>query len=199
MLILSGNVLLPIFLYWAIALLTIRMSESSSQIIPARYLLLNGRQLYPNLFSMQETFVLLLLQWSLILLQTALTILFASRDHTRASLGFASAFFQSINTRHAGMASFSMANVDAATLLLYLLMMFLAPSPFVAVLQRSDQIQLATRKLRNMLANSVTQAQLWADMAVPIGDITSFEAAGQRKAVSICVLLTCSLLAPPCR
>lgn len=147
-LVLAGNILLPVWLYWAISLIAHRMPKTSSDLIAARYLLLNGRNIYPNLFALQETWVLFVIQVGLTVLQTLLTLTFASRDHTREELGFPSAFFQSINTRHAGMASFSMANVDAATLLLYLLMMFLAPSPFVAVLQRSDQIQLATRKLR---------------------------------------------------
>ena len=134
--------------------------------------------------------VLFVIQVGLIVLHTLLTLTFASRDHTREELGFPSAFFQSINTLHAGMASFSMANVDAATLLLYLLMMFLAPSPFVAVLQRSDQIQLATRKLRQMLASSVTEQQVWTEMA----EITNTpEQAAERKSVFVGRVLTALL------
>eukprot|EP01050_Picozoa_sp_SAG11_P002062 SAG11_NODE_100_length_16863_cov_12.374911_4_plen_430_part_00 len=124
-LILAGNVLLPVLLHFALSVLVRRMSETSSSIIEARYLLLNGRNIYPNLFGMQETCVLIVVQSSLIIVQTLLTLLFASHDHTREPLGLSSAFFQSVNTRHAGMASFSMSKVDAATLLLYLLMMFL--------------------------------------------------------------------------
>lgn len=85
-------------------------------------------------------------------------------------MGWASALFQSINTRHAGMASFSMGGVDAATLLLYTLMMFLAPSPFVAVLQQSDEIKLATRKLRELLAASVRVEREWRDLGTYDGE-----------------------------
>ena len=88
------------------------------------------------------------------------------------------------------MASFSMAKVDAATLLLYLLMMFLAPSPFVAVQERSDKIQLATRKLRQMLASSVTEQQMWSDMA-DMGEAR--EKAAERKAVFVGRVLTALL------
>ena len=40
-------------------------------------------------------------------------------------------------------------------------MMFLAPSPFVVVMQRSQAVEVATMKLRALLARSVQAEQLW--------------------------------------
>ena len=42
-LVLAGNVLLPVWLYWAISLIAHRMPKTSSDLIAARYFLLNGR------------------------------------------------------------------------------------------------------------------------------------------------------------
>ena len=69
-----------------------------------------------NLFNSQQTWLLLLVQVGLTVVQWLITVGFSYRHHE--DVGWASALFQSINTRHAGMASFSMASVDAATLLL---------------------------------------------------------------------------------
>eukprot|EP01052_Picozoa_sp_SAG31_P005145 SAG31_NODE_222_length_19895_cov_34.907626_10_plen_370_part_00 len=57
-----------------------------------------------------------------------------------------------------------MGDTETATLLVYLLMMFLAPSPFVAVLNKSDQKLVQASRLRATLASSITGKQLWDDM-----------------------------------
>lgn len=48
------------------------------------------------------------------------------------------AIFMSINTRHAGFAVLTVGELKAGTVLIYLLMMFLAPSPVSIVLKSSE-------------------------------------------------------------
>ena len=48
------------------------------------------------------------------------------------------AIFMSINTRHAGFAVLTVGDLKAGTVLIYLLMMFLAPSPVSIVLKSSE-------------------------------------------------------------
>lgn len=120
-LILGGNVLLPVFLYLAITTFESNVDPSGSMVVAARYLLLNGRHIYSNLFGLQEesappkallpsllivvvraaplnlpvraqTWVLLIVQAVLTVAQTMLTMFFAHQP-------FGSSLFQSINTR----------------------------------------------------------------------------------------------------
>lgn len=69
-----------------------------------------------------------------------------------------------------------MGDTETATLLVYLLMMFLAPSPFVAVLERSDRVELQASKLRATLASSVTGKQLWDGGTLP--SVSALQCAG---------------------
>ena len=63
----------------------------------------------------------------------------------------------SVSTRHAGVSTVNLSSLDVATLQLMVLMMFLAPSPFVAVLESSKDWVSARRKLRHTLAAAATE------------------------------------------
>eukprot|EP01052_Picozoa_sp_SAG31_P005146 SAG31_NODE_222_length_19895_cov_34.907626_11_plen_90_part_00 len=64
----------PVFLYLTIAIFEVLLDPSGSTVVAARYLLLNARQIYSNLFGLQETWLLLIVQAALTIIQTILTV-----------------------------------------------------------------------------------------------------------------------------
>eukprot|EP01062_Namystynia_karyoxenos_P070133 TRINITY_DN65507_c0_g1_i1.p1 TRINITY_DN65507_c0_g1~~TRINITY_DN65507_c0_g1_i1.p1 ORF type:complete len:881 (+),score=258.43 TRINITY_DN65507_c0_g1_i1:105-2645(+) len=146
MLVLHGNVLLPIFVRWIVVLLNARAEKDSSRKIYFRYLLLNGRTLYTGIFGSQQTWVLLVTQVLLMAYQIAVTLAVSWGDPAFESFTpgqkVSVAWFEAIQTRHAGMTTINLGldsgddrgRVSPATIVTYLMMMFLAPVPFLAVL-----------------------------------------------------------------
>jgi hypothetical protein len=67
-----------------------------------------------------------------------------------AGVNINQAIFMSVNTRHAGFTAVNLDEQNAGILILFLAMMFLAPTPFVVVLKRSAQEQDTQRLERSM-------------------------------------------------
>lgn len=112
-----------------------------------RYLLFNGSQTYWDLFSSQHTWLLFVVQVFFFVMQTILIMLFSINDHIMTKDGFGEmlrlAVFMSVNTRHAGFSPLNnLSDLEAGTLLVFMLMMFLAPSPVSITLKSSrDAVQ----------------------------------------------------------
>eukprot|EP00756_Hemistasia_phaeocysticola_P058966 Hpha_TRINITY_DN35654_c0_g1::TRINITY_DN35654_c0_g1_i1::g.68665::m.68665 len=162
MLVLAGNVLLPVFLRWTVVLLNAVSPKDSSRKIWFRYLLLNGRSLYTGIFGSQQTWVLLVTQTMLIAYQIIVTLSVSWDDPAFSAFTSGQkitvAWFEAINTRHAGMTTISLGldpgdprgRVSPATIVTYLMMMFLAPVPFLAVLHSTMPKQTAEAMRRRL-------------------------------------------------
>uniref|UniRef100_A0A7S1XRX3 ZC3H15/TMA46 family C-terminal domain-containing protein n=2 Tax=Phaeomonas parva TaxID=124430 RepID=A0A7S1XRX3_9STRA len=143
---LLGNIMLPVVLRWTLVVASFLSAKDSSRKVYFRYLLLNGRDIYSNIFVSQQTWILLITQLSLITVQLVITQ--ASSAHldvyedTDFGGRFAISFFEAVNTRHAGLTVFNLTEMDPSVLVLYLLMMFLAPVPFMVVLRSSTNATL---------------------------------------------------------
>jgi len=142
MLVLFGNVLFPMFIRWIIIALSYYSKKDSSRKVYFRYLLFNGGSTYWNLFSSQHTWLLVVTQMFFFVSQVVLTLIISHEDKamqvhsTEEQVNMA--IFMSINTRHAGFAVLTVGDLKAGTVLIYLLMMFLAPSPVSIVLKSSE-------------------------------------------------------------
>ena len=130
MLVLHGNVLHPIFLRWIIIMLSAVTPRYSSRKVYFRYLLLNGRHLYSNLFGSQQTWLLLLQQVALILIQVSFTVWMTPR-HPTISI----ALFEAVNVRHAGFSVIPLPDLSAGILIMFISFMYLAPMPYIAMLK----------------------------------------------------------------
>jgi len=129
---LAGNTFFPVLLRWSLVFLSWCSAVESSRKVYFRYLILNGRSHYASLFSSQQTWLLLALQLTFLSVQTAAVWGLGS------NVNFNQAFFMSVNTRHAGFSAVDLGQQNAGVLVLFLGMMFLAPTPFVVVLQQSS-------------------------------------------------------------
>ena len=173
MLVLHGNVLFPIFLRWIIIGLNGFAEKQSSRKVYFRYLLFRGRDLYHNLFTSQQTWLLLLMQVFAIWVQAILTLLAAYGHHSREERN--AAFFTAVNTRHAGFSVYSLQEFKSATLLLIILMMFLAPAPFIAIMESSNKqkdFEYVDNKLARRLRRTVRDR---SERAVILEDTTALE------------------------
>ena len=121
--------------------------KESSRKVYLRYLLFNGSQTYWDLFSSQHTWLLFVVQAFFFVMQTILILLFSINDNIMTRRGFGEmlrlAGFMSVNTRHAGFSPLeNLSDLEAGTLLVFMLMMFLAPSPVSITLKSSrDAVQ----------------------------------------------------------
>ena len=132
-LVMAGNVFFPVLLRWIIILLNWVAPAQSNRKVYFRYLLLNGRSHYTHLFTSQQTWLLITMQFFFILLQSVFFSLLGTGVNNNQAV------FVSINTRHAGFSSVDFSTQNAGILVFFLAMMSLAPTPFVVVLQRSGQ------------------------------------------------------------
>ena len=132
MLILHGNVLFPIFLRWIIIWLSAMTPKSRSSKVYFRYLLLNGRHLYSNLFGSQQTWLLLLQQLFLVTVQVIFTVWLTPRHPT-----FSVALFEAVNVRHAGFNAIPLPDLSSGILIMFVSFMYLAPMPYIAMLKAS--------------------------------------------------------------
>ena len=98
-----------------------------------RYLLINGRSHYARLFTSQETWLLFFIQVLFLSFQSLCL------RHLGTDVNNNQAVFESINTRHSGFSAVRLQRQNAGILVLFLVMMFLAPSPFVVVLHRTER------------------------------------------------------------
>ena len=141
LLVLHGNVLYPPLLRWTIVALSAMSPPTSNRKIYFRYLLLHGRRLTPCLFSSQQNWLLVFAQLAMFVAQVVVLLILCWRDEGLRGLGaarkFSVAAFEAINTRHAGMSVVPLVGLRAAALMLQLLMMYLAPVPFVVALRQS--------------------------------------------------------------
>jgi hypothetical protein len=129
---LAGNTFWPILLRWTIIFMNKLARDDSSRKVYFRYLLINGRQHYPRLFTSQETWLLLAVQVLFLIFQSLCLV------HMGTDVNRNQAVFESINTRHAGFTAVRLEEQNAGILVLFLVMMFLAPTPFVVVLHRTE-------------------------------------------------------------
>jgi hypothetical protein len=104
-----------------------------------RYLLLNGRKHYSNIFTSQQTWLLFSIQLLFITVQ-GVGLFCLGTD-----VNFNQAMFMAVNTRHAGFTAVNLNDQNSGILVLFLAMMFLAPTPFVVVLRSSDKETAKTR------------------------------------------------------
>jgi len=132
-LVMAGNVFFPVLLRWIIILLNWAAPDQSNRKVYFRYLLLNGRSHYTHLFTSQQTWLLVTLQFFFIVVQSVFFSLLGTDVNNNQAV------FVSINTRHAGFSSVDLSTQNAGILVFFLAMMSLAPTPFVVVLQRSEQ------------------------------------------------------------
>jgi len=132
MLVLHGNVLFPIFLRWIIIWLSALTPKSRSSKVYFRYLLLNGRHLYSNLFGSQQTWLLLLQQLLLVTVQVVFTVWLTPRHPT-----FSVALFEAVNVRHAGFNAIPLPDLSSGILIMFVSFMYLAPMPYIAMLKAS--------------------------------------------------------------
>ena len=147
MLAIHGNVLFPVFLRWIIVFMNSRSKKSSSRKVYFRYLLTKGRDLYCNLFTSQQTWLLLIIQIVAIVLQAVLTLLTSynelpkahTTDGSNFEMKFNAAFFCAVNTRHAGLQVVDLRHLSAAANIMFIFFMFLAPSPLAAVQKSSEE------------------------------------------------------------
>ena len=146
-LVLHGNVLYPPCVRWIIVGLSAAAPRTSNRKVYFRYLLLHGRRLTPCLFSSQQNWLLVAAQVAMFLVQVAVLLSICYRDDgfrgetwwTRFNI----AAFQAVNTRHAGMTAVALSGLRASALMLQLLMMYLAPVPFVVALRQSVRVARA--------------------------------------------------------
>ena len=132
MLVLHGNVLFPIILRWIIIWLSAITPKSRSSKVYFRYLLLNGRHLYSNLFGSQQTWLLLLQQLLLVTVQVIFTVWLTPRHPT-----FSVALFEAVNVRHAGFNAIPLPDLSSGILIMFVSFMYLAPMPYIAMLKAS--------------------------------------------------------------
>jgi len=132
MLVLHGNVLHPIILRWIIIGLSAFTPKSRSSKVYFRYLLLNGRHLYSNLFGSQQTWLLLLQQLLLVTIQVIFTVWLTPRHPT-----FNVALFEAVNVRHAGFNAIPLPDLSSGILIMFVSFMYLAPMPYIAMLKAS--------------------------------------------------------------
>ena len=135
-LIILGNTGLPIVLY-SLVWLGHRLSKDKSAYT---YLLLHGRRFTMFLFSGAQTLVLSLMLIALIVLQyVAFLALSLDRssllaDNSAGSLVY-QGLFQTISTRNAGFSVFNFRDLSPALLVVYIVMMYLSPVPYVLTLR----------------------------------------------------------------
>ena len=131
--------------------------KGSSRKVYFRFLLIKGRDFYCNLFSSQQTWVLLIVQLGAILFQGVLAL---ATSYNELSSGpgvndfearFNAAFFGAVQTRHAGFAVYDMQVLKSSTLIAYLLFMFLAPAPLAAVQNSKAEMQALESQLEAMV------------------------------------------------
>ena len=134
--------------------------KGSSRKVYFRFLLIKGRDFYCNLFSSQQTWVLLIVQLGAILFQGILAL---ATSYNELSTGpgvndfearFNAAFFGAVQTRHAGFAVYDMQVLKSSTLIAYLLFMFLAPAPLAAVQNSKAEMQALESQLEAMVEES---------------------------------------------
>jgi hypothetical protein len=141
---LLGNVLYPAILRWIVVGLSAISPKGSNRKIFYRYLLLHGRECYSCLFVSQQTWLLLLFQFTLFGLQICATLGLSWRDTGYRDLwsgrrvGLAA--FEAIMTRHAGATALELDKLHGGTLLIQLLNMWLAPVPYVVVLRTTNAL-----------------------------------------------------------
>ena len=186
-LVLAGNVMFPVLLRWIIIGLNYAAPRDSSRKgrsmsgclavcisdlpIPVspdvqlpvyfRYLLFNGRKSYFNIFSSQQTWLLVIFQLSSIFIQTLLILIFSYDDLEFPTkqpdfwLHLHGALFAAINSRHSGFAMTGMTRFKCAILVVFVLMMFLAPVPFIVILNHSRTIQKKLDRSQTLTAESI--------------------------------------------
>ena len=142
MLILHGNVLYPPCIRWIIVAFSANASKTSNRKIYLRYLLIHGRRLTPCLFSSQQNWFLVAVQLAMFVFQLVVSLSLNWNCVAYKGYNFSDKFnvaaFEAINSRHAGMTAVPLSGLQAASLMLLLIMMYLAPVPFVVVLRNSN-------------------------------------------------------------
>jgi hypothetical protein len=81
-LVLAGNTLFPVLLRWAIILLNKHSPDSSNRKVYFRYLLINGRSHYTHLFTSQQTWLLLTIQFFFITFQSVAMVYLGNTNVT---------------------------------------------------------------------------------------------------------------------
>lgn len=132
---LAGNTFFPILLRWFIIFASKVSAVESNRKVYFRYLLMAGRNHYTHLFTSQQTWTLVTLQLCFLLFQTVVGRILGTKVNLNQ------AFFMSVNTRHAGFSSVDLGRQNSGILVLWAMMMFLAPTPFVVVLKKSAKEQ----------------------------------------------------------
>ena len=119
---LSGNVFFPIFMRWIIIFLSRFSDVESSRKVCFRYILVNGRKHYSCIFTSQQTWLLFCVQLLFIFAQTLCLCVLGNEVNTSQAL------FMAITTRHTGFTAVDLASQNSGILVLFLAMMFLAPT-----------------------------------------------------------------------
>jgi len=146
-LIIIGNTGLPVALY-LLVLLGRRLARDKA---PWEYLLLHGRKFSIFLFNGAQTFVLGIILVILLLVQfIAFLALNLDRTELLASYSAGSLVylgaFQSVCTRNAGFQVVSFRAISPALLVLYAVLMYLSPVPYVLTLRTSMPSTASQRK-----------------------------------------------------
>ena len=144
---LAGNTLFPVLLRWTVIALSRFSADDSNRKVYFRYRLINGRNHYTHLFTSQQTWLLLSLQAMFTCFQAVCLRWLGD------GVNDSEAVFTSINTRHAGFDAVNLGEQNAGILVLFLAMMFLAPTPFAVVLQRSDREATKPKDTEEFLSN----------------------------------------------
>ena len=122
---LAGNLMSPLIIRGAIAVVFYVSPVTSCRRIYAQHLLLSGRRLYSGLLSQQQTTFLLLTQLTLFLLQVIL-------HHASSPTDFNSdqqAAYMAMQTRHIGFATVDLNAYEVNVIILFNVCMVLAPTP----------------------------------------------------------------------
>ena len=122
---LAGNLMSPLVIRGAIAVVFYVSPVTSWRRIYAQHLLLNGRRLYSGLLSQQQTTFLVLTQLTLFLLQ----VIF---HHASSPSDFHSdqqAAYMAVQTRHAGFQTVDLNTYEVNVIILFNVCMVLAPTP----------------------------------------------------------------------
>ena len=122
---LAGNLMSPLVIRGAIAVVFYVSPVTSGRRIYAQHLLLSGRRLYSGLLSQQQTTFLVLTQLTLFLLQ----VIF---HHASSPSDFHSdqqAAYMAVQTRHAGFQTVDLNTYEVNVIILFNVCMVLAPTP----------------------------------------------------------------------
>ena len=122
---LAGNLMSPLVIRGAIAVVFYVSPVTSWRRIYAQHLLLSGRRLYSGLLSQQQTTFLVLTQLTLFLLQ----VIF---HHASSPSDFHSdqqAAYMAVQTRHAGFQTVDLNTYEVNVIILFNVCMVLAPTP----------------------------------------------------------------------